>query len=50
MMQASDHVVMELLLVFTLLIAAGLASVLFGDDRDPDERDRRRWFPGAPRR
>lgn len=49
MVSMPDHVSMEMLIVFALLIAAGLASVLFGDRRDPDERDHRRWFPGAPR-
>jgi hypothetical protein len=37
---------MEMLVVFTFLILAGVLSVLSHDSRDFDDTDRRGWWPG----
>jgi hypothetical protein len=41
---------MEALIVIGLLLVGIVASVCVGDRRDLDDRDRRGWWPGAPRR
>ena len=38
------------LILFLVLLAACFGSVLVPDRRDMDDRDRRGWWPGAPRR
>lgn len=41
---------MTALLVIFLIVLGGLLAVLFGADSRPlDDRDRRGWWPGAPR-
>ena len=37
---------MEIVLVLTILILAGVVSVLGPDSRDHDVNDRRGWWPG----
>jgi hypothetical protein len=37
---------MEMLVVLTILILAGVASVVARDSHDYDDRDRRGWWPG----
>jgi hypothetical protein len=37
---------MAMLVVLTILILAGVLSVVAGDSRDLDDRDRRGWWPG----
>jgi hypothetical protein len=40
---------MAILILFIALVVAGLAVVLSSETRDYDDRDRRRWWPGAAR-
>jgi hypothetical protein len=40
---------MEMLLLLTLVLLAGVYSVLSPDDRDYDDRDRQGWWPGRSR-
>jgi hypothetical protein len=44
--QASD---MAMLIVFVIVLVAGVLSVAFGGG-DLNDRDRRGWWPGAKRR
>ena len=37
---------MEMLVVFAVLLLAGVVSVLGPDSRDYNDRDRRGWWPG----
>jgi hypothetical protein len=37
---------MEMLIVLTILILAGVLSVMARDTRDLDDTDRRGWWPG----
>jgi hypothetical protein len=37
---------MAMLVVLTILILAGVLSVVARDSRDLDDRDRRGWWPG----
>jgi hypothetical protein len=37
---------MEMLVILTLLLLAGVVSVMGRDTRDYDYTDRRRWWPG----
>jgi hypothetical protein len=37
---------MEMLVVLTILILAGVFSVMGDDARDYDDHDRRGWWPG----
>ncbi len=39
-----------MLVVLTILLLAGVLSVVSPDTRDYDDRDRRGWWPGSPRR
>lgn len=41
---------MTALFIFIVLFGACFAAVLMPDDRDLDDRDRRGWWPFAPRR
>ncbi|MFN2466634.1 MAG: hypothetical protein ABR521_00670 [Gaiellaceae bacterium] len=40
---------MNLILIVPAVLAALAASALQHDRRDLDDRDRRGWWPGAPR-
>lgn len=40
---------MEILIVLTILVLAGVYSVVRRETRDYDDRDRQGWWPGAPR-
>lgn len=37
---------MEIILLLTLLLLAGVVSVMGPDSRDYDDLDRRGWWPG----
>jgi hypothetical protein len=37
---------MEILILLTLLLLAGVVSVMGPDARDYDDHDRRGWWPG----
>jgi hypothetical protein len=37
---------MEMTVVLTVLLLAGVLSVVARDSRDYDDRDRRGWWPG----
>jgi hypothetical protein len=37
---------MEMIVVLTVLLLAGVLSVVARDSRDYDDRDRRGWWPG----
>jgi hypothetical protein len=39
---------MAMIILFTVLLLAGPAAILFGESRY-DDRDRRGWWPGSPR-
>jgi hypothetical protein len=42
---------MEMAIVLLLLVIAGPLALLYGSDsRRYDERDRRTWWPGTPRK
>jgi hypothetical protein len=42
---------MEMAIVLFVLLIAGPLALLYGpDSRRYDERDRRTWWPGTPRR
>jgi hypothetical protein len=40
---------MEMLVLLTLLLLAGVLSVVGPDARDQDDSDRRGWWPGRAR-
>jgi hypothetical protein len=40
---------MEMILLLTIVLLAGVYSVMGPDDRDYDDRDRRGWWPGRSR-
>jgi hypothetical protein len=48
--QASQNADMSILIVFVVLLAGCVLSVVLGNDRDLDDRDRRSWWPGDKRR
>jgi hypothetical protein len=37
---------MEMLVILAVVLLAGVLSVVVGDSRDLDDRDRRGWWPG----
>jgi hypothetical protein len=42
-------VVVEIIVVLTILVLAGVFSVMGPDPRDLDDTDRRGWWPGRSR-
>jgi hypothetical protein len=41
---------MSIVIVFGILLAACLLNLIVEDRRDLDDKDRRGWWPGSPRR
>jgi hypothetical protein len=50
MITAGQSSSMAALVVLGLLLVGVVLSVVVGDRRDLDDRDRRGWWPGASRR
>ena len=44
--QMTDNVLMTAIILFSLLLLAGVFSVMGPDTRDYDVNDRRGWWPG----
>ena len=44
--QMADNVLMTAIILFSLLLLAGVFSVMGPDTRDYDVNDRRGWWPG----
>ncbi len=40
---------MAIIVVLTILLLAGVVSIMGSDPRDHDDRDRRGWWPGRAR-
>jgi len=45
-MRLRQPVTMEILIVLTIVVLAGVLSVMGPDTRDYDDTDRRGWWPG----
>jgi len=40
---------MEIIVILTFLLLAGVVSIMGPDSRDLDDRDQRGWWPGRAR-
>ena len=48
-MPGGDHVCMEIIVLLTILLLAGVLSVMGPQSHDFDDTDRRGWWPGRAR-